>query len=193
MTGFQSERVWLLIFATLVLDGLAGLAGGLLSERWLARHQAGLIGFAAGALLGAVFWDVLPESVEGLGRDALSWTFCGFVALVIVEWFIGHHHHEEPGHVSRSLPPTLLISDALHNIGDGATIAAAFLSSIQAGIAVAIAVIAHEIPQEVGDYALLRAAGWKRTRADRRERMLGFAAGLGVMALVSSTEMRRLL
>ncbi len=55
MTGFQSERVWLLIFATLVLDGLAGLAGGLLSERWLARHQAGLIGFAAGALLGAVF------------------------------------------------------------------------------------------------------------------------------------------
>jgi len=252
MTGFQSERVWLLIFATLVLDGLAGLAGGLLSERWLARHQAGLIGFAAGALLGAVFWDVLPESVEDLGRDALSWTFCGFVALVIVEWFIGHHHHEEPGHVSRSLPPTLLISDALHNIGDGATIAAAFLSSIQAGIAVAIAVIAHEIPQEVDDYALLRAAGWKRARAlfglgivqltaflgaagvilaserfrfgttivlsiaagtflyiaatdllpeirvgrtpaDRRERMLGFAAGLGVMALVSSTEMRRLL
>jgi len=50
MTGFQSERVWLLIFATLVLDGLAGLAGGLLSERWLARHQAGLIGFAAGDL-----------------------------------------------------------------------------------------------------------------------------------------------
>ncbi|HYR88261.1 MAG TPA: ZIP family metal transporter [Terriglobia bacterium] len=245
MSGFQSERVWLLIFSTLILDGLAGLAGGLLSERWLARRQTALIGFAAGALLGAVFWDILPESVDGLGRDALSWTFYGFIALAVVEWSVGHHHHEESGHVSPTLPPTLLISDALHNIGDGATIAAAFLVSIQAGIAVAIAVIAHEIPQEVGDYALLRAAGWKRARAllglaivqltaflgaagvilaaerfkfgtaivlsiaagtflyiaatdllpeirvgrtpsERRQRMLGFAAGLGVMAFVSN-------
>lgn len=239
------SRVWLLIFFTLLLDGLAGLAGGLLSERWLGRHQAALTGFAAGALLGAVFWDVLPESVDGLGRGALTWTFYGFVTLAIIEWLIGHHHHRGARHAAPILPATLLISDALHNIGDGAAIAAAFLISIPAGISVAIAVIAHEIPQEVGDYALLRTAEWKRaqallalaavqltaylgaagvilaaerfeyvttvvlsiaagtflyiaatdllpeihagrTPADRMERMSGFLAGLGVMALVST-------
>src|SRR5437870_148886 len=60
----------LLIFSTVILDGLAGLSGGLLSERWLIRHQAALTGFAAGAILGAVFLDILPESVREVGpRD----------------------------------------------------------------------------------------------------------------------------
>jgi zinc and cadmium transporter len=184
MNGLQFDRVGLLIFLMLVLDGLAGLAGGLLSERWLARNQAGLIGFAAGALLGAVFWDILPESVEGLGRDGLTWAFYGFVALAIVEWFVGHHHHEKSGHVAPTLPPTLLISDALHNIGDGAAIAAAFLISIRAGIVVAIAVIAHEIPQEVGDYALLRAAGWKRAQAIVALAAVQLTAFLGALGVI---------
>jgi zinc and cadmium transporter len=173
------------------LDGLAGLTGGLLSEKWLARHQAALIGFAAGALLGAVFWDILPESVDGLGRDALSWAFYGFVALAIAEWLIGqhhHHHHKEPEHANPVLPTTLLISDALHNIGDGAAIAAAFLISIRAGVALAIAVIAHEIPQEVGDYALLRGAGWKRAQALFALAAVQLTAFLGAAGVILASE-----
>src|SRR5262245_248494 len=151
------------IFATIVLDGLAGLSGGLLSERWLIRHQAALIGFAAGAILGAVFLDVLPEALGEIGPNALAWSFSGFVALAVVEWFVGDHHHEHRS--SSTLPATLLMSDALHNIGDGAAIAAAFLVSTKVGFAVGVAVIAHEIPQEVGDYAVLRAANWPRAQA----------------------------
>jgi zinc and cadmium transporter len=87
----------------------------------------------------------------------------GFVLLAIIEWLIGHHHHyhhhHKQGLASPTLSSSLLISDALHNVADGAAVAAGFVISIQVGIAVGIAVIAHEVPQEVGDYAVLRAAG----------------------------------
>jgi zinc and cadmium transporter len=159
------HHAWLFIAAALLLDGLAALAGGLLSERWLHRRQAALVGFAAGALLASAFLDVLPESIEGLGSQALIWAFAAFVSLTIVEWRMGPHHRGGEGAPARMLPVALLSSDSLHNIGDGAAVAAAFLSSFEAGLSVALAVIAHEIPQEVGDYALLRAGGMKRSRA----------------------------
>ena len=130
----------LLIFSTVILDGLAGLSGGLLSDRWLIRHQAALTGFAAGAILGAVFLDILPESVREVGPRAITWSFGGFVLLAVIEWLIGHHHHHERGIASPTLPPILLLSDALHNIGDGAAVAAGFLISTKVGLAVAVAV-----------------------------------------------------
>ncbi|WP_395815822.1 ZIP family metal transporter [Archangium minus] len=158
-------------------DGLAGLAGGLLSERWLSRHLSALVAFAAGALLGAVFLDILPEAVETAGSAAFHWALVSFLALTLLGWFLGPHHHDhshhKPGHPhhhehlgpSSPVVPSLLAADALHNIGDGAAVAAAFLVSPQAGVATAVAVIAHELPQEVGDYALLRATGMSRARA----------------------------
>src|SRR5215510_1112513 len=100
-----------LIFATLILDGLAGLSGGLLSERWLLRHQAALTGFAAGAILSAVFLDILPESIYALQPLALTWSFGGFVTPAVIEWIIGYHHHHHHNHnhgrlASPSLPPS---------------------------------------------------------------------------------------
>jgi zinc and cadmium transporter len=155
-------HLWILL--ALVADGLAGLSGGLLPERWLVRHQAALVGFAAGALLGAVFLDILPETIHDFGLKALDWTLLGFIILTVVDWFVGHEHHlDEKG--GTILPSTLLSSDVLHNIGDGAALAAGFLLSVRAGVVVALAVIAHEVPHEVGDYTLLRASGWKRTRS----------------------------
>src|SRR5436190_15178843 len=178
----------LLIFSTVILDGLAGLSGGLLSDRWLTRHQAALTGFAAGAILGAVFLDVLPESVREVGPRAVTWSFGGFVALAIIEWLIGHHHHHQHGIASSALPPTLLISDALHNIGDGAAVAAGFLISTKVGLAVAVAVIAHEVPQEVGDYAILRAANWRRSQALVALACVQFTAVLGAIAVMLAAE-----
>jgi zinc and cadmium transporter len=166
----QVSSAGLYMTVALVLDGVAGLAGGLLSEAWLYRHQRYLIGLAAGALVAAVFLDVLPEAFEAVGASTTRWAFAGFVALALLEWLVGGHHHRD-GHEARehepppTLPLTLLSSDALHNVADGAAIAAAFLSSPHAGVTVAVAVVAHEIPQEVGDYALLRASGWRRGRA----------------------------
>lgn len=167
----------LLVFIAVGLDGLAGLAGGVLSERWLQRRLPALVAFAAGTLLSAVFLEVLPEAVKAQGDAAFAWAFASFVALAMLEWALGHHHHDaecaaghshghqhaHPG--TSTLPGALLASDALHNVGDGAAVAAAFLVSPEAGFATAFAVIVHELPQEVGDYALLRAAGWTRARS----------------------------
>ncbi|NOK17559.1 ZIP family metal transporter [Corallococcus carmarthensis] len=165
----------LLVFIAVGLDGLAGLAGGVLSEPWLQRRLPALVAFAAGTLLSTVFLEVLPEAVEARGEAAFAWAFASFVALALMEWALGHHHHDAEvaaghahGHAhpgAPTLPSALLASDALHNVGDGAAVAAAFLVSPQAGFATAFAVIVHELPQEVGDYALLRAAGWSRARS----------------------------
>src|SRR5215831_7597179 len=102
----------LFIFLALVADGLAGLSGGLLPERWLVRHQGASVGFAAGALLGAVFLDILPEAIHEFGLQALRWTLFGFMILTIVYWFVGHEHHIDEN--ARVLPSTLLSSDVLH-------------------------------------------------------------------------------
>lgn len=172
------ERTTLFIWLAVLADGLAGLTGGLLSERWLKRHLPALVAFAAGALIGAVFLEILPEAVEAAGLGAFRWALASFLALTFIEWFLGPHHHDHsahaPGHphhhdetmkAPSTVVPSLLAADALHNIGDGAAVAAAFLVSPQAGLATALAVIAHELPQEVGDYALLRATGLSRARA----------------------------
>jgi zinc and cadmium transporter len=187
----------LLIWLAVLADGLAGLAGGLLSERWLSRRLSALVAFAAGALLGAVFLDIFPEALEASGPVAFRWALASFLALALLEWFLGPHHHDHshhsPGHPHHHAPdhpgilgppstvvPPLLAADALHNIGDGAAVAAAFLVSPQAGVATAMAVIAHELPQEVGDYALLRAVGMSRARA------LLLLAGVQLTAVVGA-------
>jgi zinc and cadmium transporter len=180
-------HVALFTFLAVLADGLAGLAGGLFSERWLRRHLPGLVGFAAGTLLTASFLDVLPEAVEARGPAAFSWAFASFVTLALLEGWLGHPHHHPHGQGdtarSPTLPAALLGSDALHNLGDGAAVAAAFLVSPQAGVATSLAVIAHELPQEVGDYALLRASGWTRGRS------LLTLAGVQLTAMVGAAGM----
>lgn len=156
---------WLLIALALLADGLAGMTGGLFSERWLFRHQASLLGLAAGALLAAVFLDILPEALDSFGRTSLTLALSSFVLLAIIEWLFGRHHYFQEQRKHRALPAMLLGGDALHNTGDGAAVAAAFLLSPRAGLATALAVIVHEVPQEVGDYAILRATGFSRRRA----------------------------
>ncbi len=200
------ERATLYTWLAVLADGIAGLTGGLLSEQWLRRHLQVFVGFAAGALLTAVFLELLPEAVETQGPSAFRWTFASFMVLAVAEWLMGHHHHgpvrhhHHPGHEghhhppdteghhpphdfhgaqSRTLPAALLGSDGLHNMGDGAAVAAAFLVSPAAGIATALAIIAHELPQEVGDYALLRAAGFSRAKALIALSLVQLTAALG--------------
>ncbi len=177
----------LLILLALIADGLVGLSGGLLPERWLVRHEGALVGFAAGALLGAVFLDILPETVRQFGPHALDWTLFGFIILTVVDWLIGHEHHtDQKG--APVLPTTLLSSDILHNFGDGAAIAAGFLLSVRSGVVVALAVIAHEVPHEIGDYTLLRASGWKRRRSLLALAGVQFTAIIGALGFLVFAE-----
>lgn len=156
---------WLWIAAAIVLDGLAALVGGLLPDAWLARRRTALIGFAAGALLGAAMLDILPEAIAARGPEALWWSTGSFVAIALAEWSLAGHVHRRGTSPAPVLPLSLLGSDALHNIADGMAIATAFLISVSLGVVTSLAVIVHEVPEEVGDYVLLRAAGVSRRRA----------------------------
>src|SRR5689334_7300586 len=140
--GSGAIVTWSLVVLALVADGLAGLAGGLFSDRWLQRHQPVLVAFAAGTLLCVAFADVLPESVEALGPAALPYAFAAFVAFAGLEWLVGHHHHGGVKNSSPTMPVSLLASDALHNVADGAALASAFLVSPRVGVTVAFAIVA---------------------------------------------------
>lgn len=122
--------------------------------------------FAAGALLAAVFLDLLPEGVEQdetetLFVAALIGILLFFLAERFIRWF---HHHHQHDHKSDPAVPLLIIGDTVHNVLDGVAIAAAFLISIPTGIVTTLAVASHEIPQEIGEFGALLGKGMKRGR-----------------------------
>jgi zinc and cadmium transporter len=156
----------------MVLATLAGsvlsLMGGILLLRAKKRRETAILltlPFGAGALLAAAFFDLLPEAFdEGEPQTLLLWTLFGFTLFFVLErtasWF--HHHHEhDKGHQNAQQRSLIIIGDIMHNAIDGLAIAAAFLVSIPTGIITALAVSAHEIPKELGTFALLLSRGWK--------------------------------
>ena len=150
------------------LGGVISLVGGLLllSNKKLAKAlEAYGMPFAAGALLAAVFLDLLTDGIEEApAGTVLTATMVGififFFAERFLRWF--HHHHQ---HGSPDPSVSLIVAgDTIHNALDGIAIAAAFLVSVPTGIVTTIAVAAHEIPQEIGDFGLLLSKGVKRTK-----------------------------
>lgn len=178
--------IWLWITVAIVLDGIAALVGGVLPERWIIRYRGAMLGFAAGALLASGLGDLLPEALAVEGPVAVgSWGAGSMVVLWVIErWSARVEHHR-----TRPIaPPALLFSDALHNIGDGIAIAAAFVVSVRVGAVTAAAVLVHELPEELADYALLRAAGMGKRRALLSLAGVQLTAGIGAAGtlLVSS-------
>lgn len=175
--------VWVAL--AVVLDGAAGLAGALIPERWLVRYRPALLGFAAGALLAAALLDLVPEAIASHGMTVLPWLLASIVALALFEWTLPIHDHHD--HLGSATPYALLGSDAIHNFGDGMAIAAAFVASPRLGIVTTIAVLVHEVPQEVADYAILRAAHLGKRRSLLALVLVQLTAGLGaVLALVGA-------
>lgn len=157
------------IFYSLV-GGLLSLVGGilLLSNKAVAtRLTKYATAFAAGALLGASFFDLIPESF-GLIPDggASKWILAGLLMFFLLEHFLHwfHHHGQQEHDNVKSVAPLIIVGDTLHNFIDGLAIGAAFLISPPVGIVTAIAIAAHEIPQEIGDFGLLLKAGYSRRR-----------------------------
>jgi zinc and cadmium transporter len=153
------------------LGGVVSLIGGilLLSRKNVAQKLAHYATpFAGGALLAAVFLDLLKEGVETSEPEkVLLATVAGILIFFIAEGFLHwfHHHHEhEDGKADKTDPKTslIIVGDTMHNALDGVAIAASFLISVPTGIVTTIAVAAHEIPQEIGDFGLLLSKGMKR-------------------------------
>lgn len=177
-----------LLLAIILFTALGGILGVtvasvflLLSDAWHKRLLPHLISFAVGALLGAAFLALLPHAMEQAGPDGMhriGMTFVigillFFVLEKLVIWRHCHSHdceahapdeslHHHPEQAAGTL---VLIGDGLHNFIDGVLIAAAFLVDFRLGVVTALAVAAHEIPQEVGDVAVLLNSGMTRAKA----------------------------
>ena len=157
-----------IIFYSLV-GGVFSLIGGLLmlSHKKTAENLAAYATpFAAGALLAAVFMDLLKDGLEEASADTvLLSAMIGLVAFFFAERFLHwfHHHHQHNGHSDPAVG-LIVVGDTVHNALDGVAIAAAFLISVPTGIVTTMAVAAHEIPQEIGDFGLLLGKGMKRAK-----------------------------
>jgi zinc and cadmium transporter len=126
-----------------------------------------LISYATGTLLGAAFLGMIPAGLKlAPATTVLATVLAGMVLFFVLEKLVlWRHCHDSDCEVHGRAGPLILIGDAFHNFVDGVVIAAAFLTSIPLGITASLAVIAHEIPQDVGDFAILLDSGYGRTKA----------------------------
>ena len=160
---------WIMVFS--ILGSVGSIAGAalllLFPEGTRGTLMPCLLSYATGTLLGAAFLGMIPHGLQQATALEVSGTVLAGIVLffVLEKLIIWRHCHEEKCEVHAAAGPLILIGDAFHNFVDGFVIAAAFLTSIPLGIAASLAVIAHEIPQEVGDFAILLENGYSRTRA----------------------------
>jgi zinc and cadmium transporter len=166
-----------------------------------------LVGFATGALLGAALLALIPHAVQAAGMENVHEVgialIAGIALFFVLEKFLlwrhchddhcaehpvgdakghdhGHHHAHQHEQARKKASGTLvLVGDALHNVLDGVLIAAAFLTDVHLGIVTALAIMAHEIPQEVGNFAVLLNSGVSRRRALFLNLMTSLTAVIG--------------
>lgn len=176
----MSALTWIILF-TLMGGVLSVLAASLvlaLPKKIIRKALPFSVSFATGALLSVSFVGLIPHALEEVGADnfhTLSITILGglmffFVLEKLVLWRHCHHddcegHIDVSAHSHKSAGTLILVGDSVHNFVDGVLIAAAFLTDIHLGVVTALAVTAHEIPQEVGDFAILLQSGFSRKKA----------------------------
>lgn len=172
----MSELFWI-IAATIVVSSISfiGAVTLILSERRVKKILLVLVGFAAGTLIGGAFLHLLPESIEKseeISNIFLS-VIIGFVVFFLLEKLLWRHCHEKtcPIHTFAYLN---LFGDGVHNFIDGLVMAASFVVSIPLGMTTTLAIAAHEIPQELGDFGVLVYGGLK----PRKALMLNFITAL---------------
>ena len=143
-----------------------------------------LVSYAVGALLGVSMLRLLPTALETLPSTQVFGTLLlGILLFFVLEKLVlWRHCHTHDCEVHESSVFPVLIGDAFHNFVDGAVVAAAVMTSVPLGISTAVAVAAHEIPQEVGDFAILLHAGYSRSRALALNVLSSLASAAGAIA-----------
>lgn len=163
-----------LILLFTLLGSIGALIGGIIllsHEKFALKISHFLASFAAGVLLAAAFFDLLPEALhegEEAGIDVFFWTLIGVIVFFIMERAIHWFHHHEQFHEhekeSKVTIPLIIIGDTVHNFIDGVVIATTFMVNPALGVVTALSVFAHEFPQEIGDFGLLLHKGLKRKK-----------------------------
>ena len=175
-----------------LVGGLGGLlvASGvlLIKDSTRSRLVPWLVSYAVGALLGVSLLALLPTTLEQLPPSRVFATLLWGILLffVLEKLVLWRHCHVHDCEVHESSVVPVLVGDAFHNFVDGAVVAAAVMTSVPLGVSTAIAVAAHEIPQEVGEFAILLHAGYARRRALLLNVLSGLASAVGaVVAFVA--------
>lgn len=166
---FMSTLVYIMLFGlAMSLLALTGSLTLVLKQRTLDRLLLPLVAFAAGSLIGGALFHMIPTSVREMGNTTAVylWLAAGFVTFLALEQFLNwHHSHETRSGQREPLTYLILIADALHNLIGGFFVGATFLIDIRLGMTAWIAAAAHEVPQELGDFAILIHGGWSKTGA----------------------------
>lgn len=195
MTPLFSALIAVGLISAISLIGITALS---FREAFLRSVLFMLISLAAGALFGDAFIHLIPEAFEETINPLLvsGVILAGLLSFFVLEKFLRWHHShgddtlDAAAHMEvHPVGHLVLISDGLHNFIDGVAIGAAFLVSVEVGIATTIAIVLHEIPQEVGDFALLIHAGFSRVKAlfmNFLSALLAFA-GVGCAFLLAGT------
>jgi zinc and cadmium transporter len=186
------------VLATALGLSLLGSCGGLLVASSLVLFPADvrtrlvpwLVSYAVGALLGVALLALLPEALTLLAPPAVFGTLLAGILLffTLEKLVLLRHCHTDECQVHGATASLLFIGDAFHNFIDGAIICAAVMTSVPLGVNTAIAVAAHEIPQEVGDVAILLASGYSRSQALMLNIVSGGSGILGALVAFASVQ-----
>jgi len=171
------------------LISLVGVFSLSLKDEIIKKYISLFISLAVGALLGDAFIHLIPEAFENYPNPVLAslLIIIGIILFFILEKFLHWHHHEDDTEKNHIHPvgKLLLFTDGFHNFIDGIIIGVSFLISIPIGIATTLAVVLHEIPQEIGDFAVLIHSGYDKKRALWLNFVSALAAIVGlVVALI---------
>lgn len=176
----------LLIFASAGLIWIASLVGGLgvlLRVELLNRLISHLVSFAVGALLGGAFLHLIPKAFSHtvVGEDTPIYVVAGILLFFVLERFLHwhHEHHVEPNdRMDRPLITMNIVGGAMHNLVDGLLVAAAYGVGVEAGVVTTMAILFHQVPQEMGEFGVLVHAGL----TPRTALLYNFLSGFGAIA-----------
>ena len=180
--------IYFYAFISVIIVSLVSLTGVFFltfKEDMVKRYMSFFISLAVGALLGDAFIHLIPEAFESYSNSTVIslLIILGIIAFFTLEKFLHWHHHGEDEGVPGIHPvgKLLLFTDGFHNFIDGIIIGVSFLVSIPIGIATTLAVVLHEIPQEIGDFAVLIHSGYGKKRALFLNFVSALTAILGVI------------
>ncbi len=158
----------LTILSTLVLSllSLTGVAVLYVNKKFLHSNLLLLVALSAGTLMGSAFFHLIPEAATGLNLNNVNrFVVIAFVGFFLTEKLLQWHHHHEYEDEKHTVGYLNLIGDSFHNLLDGLIIAASFYTSVHLGLTTLLAVILHEIPQEIGDFGVLIHSGFSKNKA----------------------------
>ncbi len=165
----MNALIWIIISTfAMSLIAWAGLITLILKEKILKKLLLPLVAFSAGSLIGGAFLHLIPEALDKHKSysSTFLWLLVGFSVFFLMEQFLHWHHcHRVPSEHKEPVTYLILLSDGIHNFIDGLIIAGSFLVDIKVGIVTWLVCLAHEIPQEIGEFGILLHGGWGKYRA----------------------------